>query len=69
MFTKQEIQILHFIASGYPSAQIAEKLFISRETLKTHRKNIIRKIRQSHDSRITLLQFAITYAKEVEKSP
>jgi DNA-binding CsgD family transcriptional regulator len=69
MFTKQEIQILHLISEGHQSAEIAETLFISRQTLKTHRRNIIRKIKLSTDSGISILQFAIGYARDNEKYP
>lgn len=43
MFTRRESQILELIAKGYTSKEIAESLFISVDTVKTHRKNMIRK--------------------------
>ena len=39
----REIEILKFIAEGYNSKQIAESLFISYDTVRTHRNNIISK--------------------------
>lgn len=41
--TKREIQILKLIAQGNSSSQISDQLFISRETVDKHRKNMIRK--------------------------
>ncbi len=39
----REIEILGFIMQGYTNQQIAEKLFISFETVRSHRKNILEK--------------------------
>jgi DNA-binding CsgD family transcriptional regulator len=39
----REIEVLGFIMLGYTTKEIAEKLFISYETVKSHRKNILEK--------------------------
>jgi DNA-binding CsgD family transcriptional regulator len=39
----REVQILGFIMQGYTNIEIAEKLFISYETVKSHRKHILNK--------------------------
>jgi DNA-binding CsgD family transcriptional regulator len=39
----REIEILGLIMLGYTNLEIAEKLFISYETVKSHRKNILMK--------------------------
>jgi len=39
----REIEILGLIMIGYTNHQIADKLFISYETVKSHRKNILTK--------------------------
>lgn len=39
----REIEIIEFISEGFTSKEIAERLFISEHTVKTHRKNIFRK--------------------------
>ncbi len=42
--TRQERKILSMIIDGQQNGKIAERLFISCETVKTHRKNIMRKL-------------------------
>lgn len=42
--TKQEMKVIQLIAEGYKNAEIAEKLFISQNTVKTHIKNIYSKL-------------------------
>ncbi len=39
----REIEVLGLIMLGYTNHQIAEKLFISYETVRSHRKNILTK--------------------------
>ncbi len=41
--TEREVEILQLIAQEKSSEEIAESLFISRRTVETHRKNIIKK--------------------------
>ena len=42
-FSKRELQIIKLIANGHDTGEIAEQLFISLLTVKTHRKNILTK--------------------------
>ena len=42
-FTSREQEIIALIAKGHSSYQIAHALFISKQTVDTHRKNIYRK--------------------------
>lgn len=44
IITDREKEIIKLIASGKNSNEISEVLYISRETVKTHRKNIFRKL-------------------------
>jgi DNA-binding NarL/FixJ family response regulator len=41
--SEREVEILKLIMQEYSSEQIAEKLFISKNTVDTHRKNILEK--------------------------
>ncbi|PQJ82178.1 response regulator transcription factor [Polaribacter glomeratus] len=54
--SKQEIKIIKFIIEGKKSAEISEKLFISKLTVDTHRKNINKKLEVSNSS--SLIKFA-----------
>lgn len=43
-FTDRETQILHMIARGLTSKEIADELFISHETVESHRKRMIKRV-------------------------
>lgn len=42
--TKRELEVLRFLAMGHTNRQIAEKLFISPDTVKTHLEHIYQKL-------------------------
>jgi DNA-binding CsgD family transcriptional regulator len=42
-FSKKELEIIKWIAKGKETKEIAEKLFVAIDTIKTHRKNILKK--------------------------
>lgn len=42
--TDREAEILRLLANGYNNRQIAEQLFLSRQTVETHRKHIKKKL-------------------------
>lgn len=42
-FTGRELEIIQLIAKGLNSYEIADRLYISKHTVDTHRKNIYRK--------------------------
>lgn len=54
--SKQEKEIIKLIIAGLTSQEIADKLFISKTTVTTHRKNIHRKLEISNSS--SLIKFA-----------
>ena len=57
--SEREIGILKLIAQGYSSTVIGEKLFISPQTVDTHRKNIAKKLGLNGISALT--RFAIQH--------
>lgn len=57
ILSRREKEIMLLIADGKISSEIAEALFISKNTVETHRKNMIRKLNLS--SYNELLRFAI----------
>jgi DNA-binding CsgD family transcriptional regulator len=50
IFTDREFEIIRLIRDGLESEQIAEKLFLSKHTVNTHRKNILEKTGKTHIS-------------------
>lgn len=58
--TKREIEVLKLIAREYNNPEIAKALFLSPETVKTHRKNLLRKLHVSNTA--GLVKFALHHA-------
>jgi hypothetical protein len=52
LFTHREFEIINLIALGNNSEQIAGKLFLSRHTVNTHRRNILKKSGKAHLSEL-----------------
>ena len=42
--TQREVEILSFVAKGYQDKEIAERIFLSHETVRTHLRNIYKKL-------------------------
>ena len=57
--SERELEVLHFIAAGLQNKEIADKLFISLNTVKTHLKNINSKLDVTNRTR------AVARAKEL----
>lgn len=68
MLTSRECEIIQLIALGLSSRVIADRLCLSLETIKSHRKNIIRKIPLLTERETPLREFAVAFEKEREKS-
>lgn len=47
IFTGREIEVIEFFKAGFKVNEISEKLNISLETVRTHRKNILFKLKQN----------------------
>lgn len=54
LLSKREIEILKWIAEGLNSEEIASKLYISVHTVKTHRKNMLKRTNSSNSSDLVL---------------
>ncbi len=63
--SSREQEILSFIAQGMKNQMIAEELFISAETVKTHKKKIIKKLNLKDCTE--LFRYAIEYIKNPPK--
>lgn len=58
LLSKREIEIIKLVVSGHTSAEISEALFISEHTVRTHRRNIFKKL---NIHRVTqLMKFAFS---------
>ncbi|GIZ08588.1 response regulator transcription factor [Flavobacterium sp. UMI-01] len=57
LLTEREIDIITLIALEFSGKEISEKLFISTNTVETHRKNIIKKLKAKNT--ISIVKFAI----------
>jgi DNA-binding CsgD family transcriptional regulator len=51
-FTNREVQIIRFTAQGLKSEEIAEQLNLSVHTIKTHKKNILKKANVSNSMQL-----------------
>ncbi len=56
LFTEREMDVLRLLRSGHTSAEIADELYISVNTVNTHRKSLMRKAEV--DNTVELLFFA-----------
>lgn len=59
----REIEILRLIAEGLPSKDIAERLFVSQNTIEFHRKRIMRKLDVTNMAQLVKEGFAKGYIK------
>jgi DNA-binding NarL/FixJ family response regulator len=57
--SERELDVIRCLSEGLSSAEIAEKLFISPHTVKTHRKNILKKLEINNSPE--LIQYAINH--------
>lgn len=56
-FSERELEILRLLAKGRNSYEIAEQLFITLNTVKTHRRNMLRKLNASNTSQLLKIGF------------
>ncbi|SDC87361.1 two component transcriptional regulator, LuxR family [Algoriphagus faecimaris] len=57
--TEREVDVLQLIIQEFTTQEIAEKLFISRHTVESHKKNLFKKTEQS--SLVGLVKFSIAH--------
>ena len=63
LLTPRETEILNLLLTNHSNRQIEEKLFIDYETIRSHRKNIYRKLEVK-----TILDLVMTYYLLIEKN-
>jgi DNA-binding NarL/FixJ family response regulator len=59
ILSSREIEVLGLVSKGFVSKQIADKLFLSVNTVNNHRQNILDKVRASNTTE------AISYARNL----
>lgn len=57
MLTRREKEVLGLIAEGYTNPEIAQKLFVSTDTIDSHRKNLLAKMNVKKTA--ALIKFAV----------
>jgi len=63
--SKREIQIIHLITYEYSSDEIASKLYLSKHTILSHRRNILRKMRVKNTAGLVRKGIQLGYVKLV----
>jgi DNA-binding NarL/FixJ family response regulator len=61
--SKREVEILILIAEGKKTSEIAEQLYISINTVETHRKNIFQKLQVSNAAELIKVAIGLGYVK------
>ena len=55
--TNRELEILNLLSKGYTSREMGLKLFLSEETIKSHRKNLINKMDAKNSANLVRIAF------------
>mgnify|MGYP003830372855 CR=1 FL=1 len=61
--TGREKEILQLISLGYSSEEIARELFVSQETIRSHRKSLLQKFRARNMAQLIRLSFELGHLK------
>ena len=59
IITPREQEVLHMIAWEYSTKEIAQKLYVSYETVHSHRKNLLRKLNASNVAGLVRIGFEL----------
>lgn len=59
----REMDIVRYLAEGYKSREIADKLFISENTVRTHRRNLLRKFELRTSSELIAMAVKLKWLK------
>lgn len=52
--SKRELEVIRLIAEGFTNPQISEKLFVSKHTVTTHRRNILQKLGANNTAAVVM---------------
>lgn len=59
--TKRELEILDLLSQSYTNEEIAEKVYISTDTVKTHIRNLFEKLEARNRVEATLIYLGATH--------
>ena len=68
LLTKRENEVLQEIAKGYSTKEISAKLFISENTVETHRQRLFSKLKASNMAQLIIKAIAAGYINPLEIS-
>ena len=63
LVTGREREILEMISRGYSSEEIANDLFVSTETVRTHRKSLLQKFKARNMAQLIRRSFELGHLK------
>ena len=69
ILTARELDVLRLMSQTLTDDEIAEKLFVSMNTLRTHKQNIYKKLKLNKECKGIKRLKAISYYLEATKSP
>lgn len=61
--SSREIEIIQCLAEGHNSKEIADKLFISEHTVRTHRRNLLKKLEVGSSSELITMAIKLKWVK------
>lgn len=61
--TKRETEILKLISNGYINKEIAKMLYLSIETVKSHRKNMLSKLNAKNSAHLIKISYEKNFLK------
>ena len=65
--SRRELEMLSYIAGGYTNVEISKILFISKNTVDAHRRNILDKLNLKNT--VALVKYAIENSLEIKNEP
>jgi len=64
LISEREHQVLEMISFGHSTEEIAEELFLSSETIKSHRRSLLVKFRARNTAQLIRIAFEGEYLKK-----
>ena len=62
--TNKEREVLALVSSGLTTKEIADRLNVSRHTIESHRKNLLKKFQAKNAAELIQKNFAVLYQQQ-----